>query len=147
MSEFLEHRFTFKHSKCIELIFNNVSVFFFVFLLLQKIIGVFKPKSEEPYGHLNPKWTKYFHKVLCHVFAVTMCCGPDDMTCLCKCKILRDLFLFLLPPLSCAVRVVLAEAVCYQTRATSQRPLPHWLTPSLAWEWCQKQRWGSASMH
>lgn len=33
--------------------------------LLQKIIGVFKPKSEEPYGHLNPKWTKYFHKVCC----------------------------------------------------------------------------------
>lgn len=30
---------------------------------MQKIIGVFKPKSEEPYGHLNPKWTKYFHKV------------------------------------------------------------------------------------
>uniref|UniRef100_A0A3P8ZRX1 Phosphatidylinositol 4-kinase type 2 n=1 Tax=Esox lucius TaxID=8010 RepID=A0A3P8ZRX1_ESOLU len=29
-----------------------------------KIIGVFKPKSEEPYGHLNPKWTKYFHKVV-----------------------------------------------------------------------------------
>ncbi|XP_066240727.1 phosphatidylinositol 4-kinase type 2-beta [Saccopteryx leptura] len=31
----------------------------------RKIIGVFKPKSEEPYGHLNPKWTKYFHKVCC----------------------------------------------------------------------------------
>ncbi|XP_058497501.1 phosphatidylinositol 4-kinase type 2-beta [Solea solea] len=30
-----------------------------------KIIGVFKPKSEEPYGHLNPKWTKYFHKLCC----------------------------------------------------------------------------------
>lgn len=31
----------------------------------RKIIGVFKPKSEEPYGHLNPKWTKYFHKLCC----------------------------------------------------------------------------------
>ncbi|XP_040821784.1 phosphatidylinositol 4-kinase type 2-beta isoform X3 [Ochotona curzoniae] len=30
-----------------------------------KIIGVFKPKSEEPYGQLNPKWTKYVHKVCC----------------------------------------------------------------------------------
>nr|XP_057933618.1 phosphatidylinositol 4-kinase type 2-beta [Doryrhamphus excisus] len=29
------------------------------------VIGVFKPKSEEPYGHLNPKWTKYFHKLCC----------------------------------------------------------------------------------
>ena len=26
---------------------------------------MFKPKSEEPYGHLNPKWTKYVHKVCC----------------------------------------------------------------------------------
>ncbi|XP_061889401.1 phosphatidylinositol 4-kinase type 2-beta [Entelurus aequoreus] len=30
-----------------------------------KVFGVFKPKSEEPYGHLNPKWTKYFHKLCC----------------------------------------------------------------------------------
>ncbi|GMT36794.1 hypothetical protein PFISCL1PPCAC_28091, partial [Pristionchus fissidentatus] len=28
-----------------------------------KIVGVFKPKNEEPYGHLNPKWLKWFHKV------------------------------------------------------------------------------------
>lgn len=27
-----------------------------------KIVGVFKPKNEEPYGHLNPKWTKWLHK-------------------------------------------------------------------------------------
>ncbi|MEQ2206468.1 hypothetical protein XENOCAPTIV_029708 [Xenoophorus captivus] len=33
-------------------------------MAIMKIIGVFKPKSEEPYGHLNPKWTKYFHKVV-----------------------------------------------------------------------------------
>ncbi|KAJ1963842.1 Phosphatidylinositol 4-kinase [Dispira parvispora] len=25
-------------------------------------IAVFKPKNEEPYGHLNPKWTKWFHR-------------------------------------------------------------------------------------
>ncbi|XP_059020433.1 phosphatidylinositol 4-kinase type 2-beta isoform X1 [Mustela lutreola] len=31
----------------------------------RKTIGVFKPKSEEPYGQLNPKWTKYVHKVCC----------------------------------------------------------------------------------
>nr|XP_025852480.1 phosphatidylinositol 4-kinase type 2-beta [Vulpes vulpes] len=31
----------------------------------RKIIGVFKPRSEEPYGQLNPKWTKYVHKVCC----------------------------------------------------------------------------------
>ncbi|XP_071506594.1 phosphatidylinositol 4-kinase type 2-alpha-like [Diadema antillarum] len=27
-----------------------------------KVIGVFKPKSEEPYGQLNPKWTKWLQK-------------------------------------------------------------------------------------
>nr|XP_006001890.1 PREDICTED: phosphatidylinositol 4-kinase type 2-alpha [Latimeria chalumnae] len=31
----------------------------------QKIIGVFKPKNEEPYGHLNPKWTKWLQKLCC----------------------------------------------------------------------------------
>ncbi|XP_006866360.1 PREDICTED: phosphatidylinositol 4-kinase type 2-beta [Chrysochloris asiatica] len=31
----------------------------------RKTVGVFKPKSEEPYGQLNPKWTKYVHKVFC----------------------------------------------------------------------------------
>lgn len=32
---------------------------------LQKIIGVFKPKNEEPYGQLNPKWTKWLQKLCC----------------------------------------------------------------------------------
>uniref|UniRef100_A0A914GTW6 Phosphatidylinositol 4-kinase type 2 n=1 Tax=Globodera rostochiensis TaxID=31243 RepID=A0A914GTW6_GLORO len=27
-------------------------------------IGVFKPKNEEPYGSLNPKWVKWAHKLL-----------------------------------------------------------------------------------
>ncbi|KTF83521.1 hypothetical protein cypCar_00021908, partial [Cyprinus carpio] len=30
-----------------------------------KIIGVFKPKNEEPYGQLNPKWTKWLQKLCC----------------------------------------------------------------------------------
>lgn len=33
--------------------------------LSQKIIGVFKPKNEEPYGQLNPKWTKWLQKLCC----------------------------------------------------------------------------------
>lgn len=32
---------------------------------MQKIIAVFKPKNEEPYGHLNPKWTKWLQKLCC----------------------------------------------------------------------------------
>ena len=27
-----------------------------------KIVGVFKPKNEEPYGNLNPKWAKWFQR-------------------------------------------------------------------------------------
>ena len=26
---------------------------------------MFKPKNEEPYGQLNPKWTKWMHKTCC----------------------------------------------------------------------------------
>jgi hypothetical protein len=29
-----------------------------------RIVGVFKPKDEEPYGSLNPKWTKWLHRIL-----------------------------------------------------------------------------------
>lgn len=29
-----------------------------------KTRGIFKPKSEEPYGSLNPKWSKWFHRNL-----------------------------------------------------------------------------------
>lgn len=44
----------------------------------RKIIGVFKPKSEEPYGHLNPKWTKYFHKVCCPCCFGRGCLVPNQ---------------------------------------------------------------------
>ena len=30
-----------------------------------QVVGVFKPKNEEPYGQLNPKWTKWLHKTCC----------------------------------------------------------------------------------
>ncbi|KAM5272240.1 phosphatidylinositol 4-kinase type 2-beta [Ctenodactylus gundi] len=44
----------------------------------RKIIGVFKPKSEEPYGHLNPKWTKYLHKVCCPCCFGRGCLVPNQ---------------------------------------------------------------------
>jgi hypothetical protein len=31
---------------------------------VQSIIAVFKPKNEEPYGDLNPKWLKWFQRLL-----------------------------------------------------------------------------------
>uniref|UniRef100_A0A8C8S6B3 Phosphatidylinositol 4-kinase type 2 n=1 Tax=Pelusios castaneus TaxID=367368 RepID=A0A8C8S6B3_9SAUR len=43
-----------------------------------KIIGVFKPKSEEPYGHLNPKWTKYIHKICCPCCFGRGCLVPNQ---------------------------------------------------------------------
>jgi len=33
--------------------------------VVQTTIGVFKPKDEEPYGQLNPKWTKWMQKMCC----------------------------------------------------------------------------------
>jgi phosphatidylinositol 4-kinase type 2 len=30
-----------------------------------KVVGVFKPKDEEPYGQLNPKWIKWLHRTCC----------------------------------------------------------------------------------
>jgi hypothetical protein len=37
---------------------------YFCYNSQSKIVGVFKPKNEEPYGHLNPKWTKWVHRNL-----------------------------------------------------------------------------------
>lgn len=38
---------------------------YFVKSIDGKVIGVFKPKDEEPYGQLNPKWTKWMQKSCC----------------------------------------------------------------------------------
>lgn len=44
----------------------------------QDIIGVFKPKDEEPYGHLNPKWTKWVHKLCCPCCFGRSCLVPNQ---------------------------------------------------------------------
>ena len=46
-----------------ERIYQGSSGSYFVKDRQQHIIGVFKPKNEEPYGHLNPKWTKWMQKM------------------------------------------------------------------------------------
>lgn len=38
---------------------------YFVKNVENEMIGVFKPKSEEPYGPQNPKWGKYIQRKLC----------------------------------------------------------------------------------
>lgn len=44
----------------------------------QKKIGVFKPKDEEPYGILNPKWTKWMHKLCCPCCFGRSCLVPNQ---------------------------------------------------------------------
>ncbi|CAG8587520.1 12178_t:CDS:2 [Ambispora gerdemannii] len=42
-----------------------------------RIVGVFKPKNEEPYGNLNPKWTKWIHRNLFPCFFGRSCLIPN----------------------------------------------------------------------
>ncbi|CAO3595577.1 unnamed protein product [Absidia cylindrospora] len=42
-----------------------------------KIVGVFKPKNEEPYGQLNPKWAKWLHRHLFPCFFGRSCLIPN----------------------------------------------------------------------
>ena len=46
--------------------------------VLQKVIAVYKPKDEEPYGRLNPKWTKWLHKVCCPCCFGRSCLVPNQ---------------------------------------------------------------------
>ncbi|KAK4880102.1 hypothetical protein RN001_008248 [Aquatica leii] len=43
-----------------------------------KVVGVFKPKDEEPYGRLNPKWTKWMHKLCCPCCFGRSCLIPNQ---------------------------------------------------------------------
>lgn len=49
-----------------------------IFYLSQKTIAVFKPKDEEPYGRLNPKWTKWLHKLCCPCCFGRSCLVPNQ---------------------------------------------------------------------
>eukprot|EP01134_Creolimax_fragrantissima_P001149 CFRG1149T1 len=43
-----------------------------------EIVAVFKPKDEEPYGSLNPKWTKWLHKTICPCAFGRSCLVPNQ---------------------------------------------------------------------
>lgn len=45
------------------LIHEGSSGSYWVFSADKKILGIFKPKNEEPYGKLNPKWLKWLHRI------------------------------------------------------------------------------------
>lgn len=42
-----------------------------------KVVGVFKPKDEEPYASRNPKWTKWMHRNLFPFFFGRACLIPN----------------------------------------------------------------------
>ncbi|EDV22766.1 uncharacterized protein TRIADDRAFT_50611 [Trichoplax adhaerens] len=42
------------------------------------IVGVFKPKNEEPYGPMNPKWIKWFHRSCCPCCFGRACLVPNQ---------------------------------------------------------------------
>lgn len=57
--------FAIEHSILPERISMGSSGSYFAKNSGDSIVGVFKPKDEEPYGLLNPKWTKWLQKICC----------------------------------------------------------------------------------
>ena len=62
---------------------NNIVCFHSIYdvlsyVLVQENIAVFKPKDEEPYGQLNPKWTKWMHKICCPCCFGRSCLVPNQ---------------------------------------------------------------------
>jgi len=54
---------------------SNLNV---LFVSLKECLAVFKPKDEEPYGRLNPKWTKWMHKLCCPCCFGRACLIPNQ---------------------------------------------------------------------
>lgn len=50
---------------------------YFVYTTGGELVGVFKPKDEEPYGPLSPKWTKWLHRTFFPCFFGRSCLIPN----------------------------------------------------------------------
>lgn len=61
-----------------KLISQGSSGSYFMYDPLGKVVGVFKPKDEEPYGPLSPKWTKWLHRNLFPCFFGRPCLVPNN---------------------------------------------------------------------
>lgn len=59
-------------------IYQGSSGSYFVKNIEGVTIGVFKPKDEEPYGRLNPKWTKWMHRMCCPCCFGRSCLIPNQ---------------------------------------------------------------------
>lgn len=57
---------------------KNLNLYTFYIILIKNTIAVFKPKNEEPYGQLNPKWTKWMHKICCPCCFGRSCLIPNQ---------------------------------------------------------------------
>ncbi|XP_048249471.1 phosphatidylinositol 4-kinase type 2-alpha-like isoform X1 [Haliotis cracherodii] len=67
-----------EHGMLPQRIYQGSSGSYFVKNKEGKTIGVFKPKDEEPYGQLNPKWTKWMHKLCCPCCFGRSCLVPNQ---------------------------------------------------------------------
>ncbi|XP_075145473.1 phosphatidylinositol 4-kinase II alpha isoform X3 [Haematobia irritans] len=70
--------FAIEHGIMPERIYQGSSGSYFVKNSSGKILAVFKPKDEEPYGRLNPKWTKWMHKLCCPCCFGRACLIPNQ---------------------------------------------------------------------
>lgn len=61
-----------------KLISQGSSGSYFMYDPTGKMVGVFKPKDEEPYGPLSPKWAKWLHRNLFPCFFGRPCLVPNN---------------------------------------------------------------------
>ena len=80
--EFTDHvkqvEYAIDHNVLPQRIYEGSSGSYFAKNLENKTVAVFKPKDEEPYGLLNPKWTKWMHKVCCPCCFGRSCLVPNQ---------------------------------------------------------------------
>ncbi|VDN51491.1 unnamed protein product [Dracunculus medinensis] len=62
-----------------ERIYQGSSGSYFVMNCFGEKIGVFKPKNEEPYGSLNPKWMKWIHRIFFPCCFGRSCLVPNQV--------------------------------------------------------------------
>lgn len=70
--------FAIDHNILPQRIYEGSSGSYFCKNSQNKIVAVFKPKDEEPYGMLNPKWTKWLHKICCPCCFGRSCLVPNQ---------------------------------------------------------------------
>lgn len=66
------------HNVLPERIYQGSSGSYWVKNIQHERLGIFKPKDEEPYGSLNPKWSKWLHRICCPCFFGRTCLVPSQ---------------------------------------------------------------------